>query len=162
MSPLISKVENAAGVDLGLDSQLFFSRSDAKSKDEMLFLKAYPRSRTTKAILLFSVLCCVWIFTPSQLPASFFQRDDVSDDGIAASSTNSTLGFGEIYVISQQGSPRQKTIVQAANVTELQLSIPTQPIWTEDDENAFRLAQDSTILSGSLLAWLGHLHVLRQ
>lgn len=77
-------------------------------------------------------------------------------------SSNSTLGFGRIYVVSKQGSPRRKAIVQAANVTELQLSIPVQPVWTEDDERDFKLAQNSSIGGGSLLAWLGHLHALRR
>ncbi|KAK1250078.1 hypothetical protein MKX08_010081 [Trichoderma sp. CBMAI-0020] len=79
-----------------------------------------------------------------------------------ASSSNSTLGFGRIYVVSQQGSSRRKSIIQAANVTELQLTIPVQPIWTEDDQRNFRLAKDSSIGKGSLLAWLGHLHALQQ
>lgn len=78
------------------------------------------------------------------------------------SSSNSTLGFGQIYVVSQQGSPRRKALLQAANVTELQLSIPEQPVWTAEDERTFRLAKDSTIGRGSLLAWLGHLNTLKE
>lgn len=128
----------------------------------MRFLKAHPlRPRTIKATLLFFLLCSVWIFTSSRL-LSTFERGGVSDDGHAASSSNSTLGFGRIYVVSQQGSPRRKSIVQAANVTELQLSIPLQPIWTADDVHNFRLPQYSTILEGTLLAWLGHIHALQQ
>lgn len=80
----------------------------------------------------------------------------------APSSSNSTLGFGKIYVVSQPGSPRRKALLQAANVTELQLSIPEQPVWTAEDERTFRLAKDSTIGKGSLLAWLGHLNTLKE
>ncbi|PFH62857.1 hypothetical protein XA68_11413 [Ophiocordyceps unilateralis] len=85
-----------------------------------------------------------------------------TNHGFVASSSNSTLGFGRIYVVSQQASPRRKSIVQAANVTELQLTIPVQPIWTDDDERKFRLEKDSSIQKGSLLAWLGHLHALQE
>lgn len=127
----------------------------------MLFLKARRRAHPLKAIILFFFfLSGVWIFTYSQL-LSFFLRGGW-DDGFETSSSNSTLGFGRIYVVSQQDSPRRNSIIQAANVTELDLDIPTQPIWTEEDEDNFRLARDSTIGKGSLLAWLGHLHVLHQ
>ncbi|KAM0472486.1 hypothetical protein ACHAP7_008639 [Fusarium lateritium] len=53
-------------------------------------------------------------------------------------------------------------MIQAANITELQLMVPLQPTWTEDDERNFRLPQDSSITKGSLFAWLGHLHALQQ
>nr|WOD46391.1 hypothetical protein [Trichoderma atroviride] len=117
-------------------------------------LKAHCRRCTSKAVLLFFLFCSVWIFTSSHL-LSF-------SGSYGASSSNSTLGFGRIYVVSQQGSSRRKSIIQAANVTELQLTIPVQPIWTEDDQRNFRLAKDSSIGKGSLLAWLGHLHALQQ
>lgn len=120
----------------------------------MLRLKAHYRRCTSKGILLFFLFCSVWIFTSSHL-RSF-------SGSLVASSSNSTLGFGRIYVVSQQGSPRRKSIIQAANVTELQLTIPLQPNWTEADQRNFRLAKDSSINKGSLLAWLGHLHALRQ
>ena len=76
--------------------------------------------------------------------------------------SNSTLGFGEIYVVSRPDSPRRDSIIQAANVTGLRLSILAQPIWAHEDEHDFKLAQNSSIDKGSLHAWLGHLHALRQ
>lgn len=81
---------------------------------------------------------------------------------IPTHSSNSTLGFGRIYVVSQGGSPRRKRITQAANVTDLQLNFPEQPIWTEHDVELFKLAHGSSIPKGSLFAWLGHVHALRQ
>ncbi|UNI13393.1 hypothetical protein JDV02_000141 [Purpureocillium takamizusanense] len=129
----------------------------------MLLLKANRRLRTGRAIALCLLVFVVWIFTSSQL-LSFFRIEggDGSNDGIVASSSNATLGFGQIYVISQRGSARRKGIIQAANVTELQFTIPEQPVWTEADERNFRLANNSSISKGSLLAWLGHLHALQQ
>ncbi len=75
---------------------------------------------------------------------------------------NSTLGYGRIYVISTPDSPRRKLLVHAANVTEMDLTIPVQPQWTEEDQDKFRLRENSTLGRGSLLAWLGHLHALRE
>lgn len=127
----------------------------------MFFLKGHRRPRPSRIALFVLLVCCVWIFTSNQL-LSLIPGGGGSDNGFAASSSNSTLGFGRIYVISKQGSPRRKGIIQAANVTGLQLSIPVQPIWTEDDERNFRLPEDSSIAKGSLLAWLGHIHALQQ
>lgn len=78
-------------------------------------------------------------------------------EGTAAYRTNSTLGFGRIYVVSKKDSPRRSGLLQAANVTELQLTIPVQPQWTDQD-----LKGHPNIGRGSLLAWLGHLHTLRE
>ena len=74
---------------------------------------------------------------------------------------NSTLGFGRIFVVSTESSPRRNTLIHAANVTELDLTIPIQPTWTEEDQDRFRAKENSVVKRGSLLAWLGHLHVLR-
>ncbi|KAL2690641.1 hypothetical protein IWX47DRAFT_426871 [Phyllosticta citricarpa] len=75
---------------------------------------------------------------------------------------NSTLGFGAIYVVSKENSPRRKGLLQAANVTEIDLTLPVQPQWTLEDEDNFRLPENSTLGRGSLLAWLGHLHSLKK
>jgi hypothetical protein len=71
-------------------------------------------------------------------------------------SVNSTLGFGSIYVVSAESSPRRHNLLQAANITELDFTIPLQPKWTEAD-----LAKYPVMGKGSLQAWLGHLHVLQ-
>ncbi|KAH8879366.1 hypothetical protein GQ53DRAFT_800279 [Thozetella sp. PMI_491] len=75
---------------------------------------------------------------------------------------NSTLGFGNIYVVSTPTSARREPLLHAANITELDLTIPLQPEWTEEDQRKFRLKENSTLGRGSLLAWLGHLHALRE
>lgn len=76
--------------------------------------------------------------------------------------TNATLGFGRIFAVSKDGSPRRKGLIHAANVTEIDITIPAQPRWTLEDEENFRLPENSTVGRGSLLAWLGHLHALRE
>jgi GR25 family glycosyltransferase involved in LPS biosynthesis len=127
----------------------------------MLLLKAPRRARSTHAIIVFFlVLSGVWLYTYRQLISDYMRPE--WHNGPETSSSNSTLGFGRIYVVSQQDSPRRETIIQAANVTELDLSIPDQPVWTQEDEDNFRLPKGSTIGTGSLYAWLGHLHALQQ
>lgn len=76
--------------------------------------------------------------------------------------TNATLGFGRIYAVSKEGSPRRKGLIHNANVTEIDITIPAQPRWTLEDEENFRLPVNSTLGRGSLLAWLGHLHALKE
>jgi len=77
-------------------------------------------------------------------------------EGALVLRTNSTLGFGDIYVVSKENSPRRHNLLQAANITELDFTIPVQPKWTADD-----LAVRPDMGKGSLMAWLGHLHSLR-
>lgn len=128
----------------------------------MLFLKPQRRMRAFKGVSFFLFFfCAVWILTSSRFSISLLLSGSGPDNGVTPGS-NSTLGFGHIYVVSQKGSPRREGIIQAANVTELELSIPDQPRWTAKDERKFRLRQGSTIGSGSLLAWLGHLNALHE
>jgi hypothetical protein len=73
---------------------------------------------------------------------------------------NATLGFGAVVVVSKEGSERRHALVQAANVTDVQLTIPRQPEWTEGDVQRFINGQENA-QRGSVLAWLGHHHALR-
>ncbi|KAK1756753.1 glycosyltransferase family 25 protein [Echria macrotheca] len=96
----------------------------------------------------------LWLFPPAQswLPLTAREgRAPVLD-------ANSTLGFGAIYVVSKADSPRRHGLLQAANVTDIDLTIPSQPKWTEKDFGS----PERKSSRGSLLAWLGHLHLLRQ
>jgi hypothetical protein len=45
-------------------------------------------------------------------------------------------------------------------VTDVQLTIPAQPQWTEGDVQRFINGQ-SNVQRGSILAWLGHHNALR-
>lgn len=73
---------------------------------------------------------------------------------------NRTLGFGAVVVVSSNGSDRRHSLVQAANVTDFDLTIPQQPDWTEGDVQRFINGQDN-VQRGSILAWLGHHNALR-
>ena len=73
---------------------------------------------------------------------------------------NSTLGFGAVVVVSKKGSERRHALVQAANVTDVQLTIPEQPQWTDDDIQSFVNGEENAP-RGSILAWLGHHNALR-
>lgn len=74
---------------------------------------------------------------------------------------NRTLGFGAVVVVSKEGSRRRHALLQAANVTDIDLTIPKQPTWTEGDIELFRNNEDRNRYKGSILAWLGHHNALK-
>jgi hypothetical protein len=76
-------------------------------------------------------------------------------------SANSTLGFGTIIAVSHAQSPRRASLLWAANLTDVDIVIPEQPVWNEDDLEEFRSAEGSKISRGSALAWMGHLNALK-
>ena len=74
---------------------------------------------------------------------------------------NSTLGFGAVLVVSPLDSPCRYSLLQAANVTKIDLTIPDLPVWTGEDEARFRSAGPPTeMMKGMIFAWMSHLHVL--
>ena len=76
---------------------------------------------------------------------------------------NATLGFGGLFVVSGLGSPRREHLLQQAAVTELNLTIPEQETWTDEDVRNFRPdnESESRVGVGSVKAWLSHHLVLR-
>jgi hypothetical protein len=74
---------------------------------------------------------------------------------------NRTLGFGAVVAVSKEGSNRRHALVQQANVTDFDLTLPKQPQWTESDVQMFRNGQEDGTQHGSILAWMGHLNALR-
>ena len=63
--------------------------------------------------------------------------------------------------MSREGSPRRDGLLLASNITEIDITIPNQPKWTDAEVNKLRADRDSRISRGSALAWLGHLNALR-
>ena len=66
-------------------------------------------------------------------------------------------------------SERMRRLIQAANVTGLDLSVPEQPVRTDEDVRKFRSGElvgqgrseeGKPMGKGSILAWMGHLDVL--
>lgn len=74
---------------------------------------------------------------------------------------NSLPQFGAIVAVSREGSPRRESLIVAANITEIDITIPRQPQWTDADVLGMHADKDSRITRGSALAWLGHLNALR-
>lgn len=71
--------------------------------------------------------------------------------------------FGAILAVSRANSPRGPDLEFAANITSLAITVPSQPQWTEADVQRFRTPGGASRISrGSALAWLGHLHALRE
>lgn len=73
---------------------------------------------------------------------------------------NSTLGFGNIYAVSREGSPRRHSLIEAVALTNLDITIPVQPSWTDQEIADIYASENSTMTRGSALAWLGHRNVL--
>lgn len=73
---------------------------------------------------------------------------------------NSTLGFGAIYAVSRKDSPRRHSLMSAASLINLDITIPIQPNWTENDITKIKAPVNSSLNRGSVLAWLGHRNVL--
>lgn len=65
-----------------------------------------------------------------------------------------------MVAVSREQSPRREGLLLAANITEIDITIPQQPAWTDADVTKLRAEKDSRISRGSALAWLGHLNAL--
>ena len=83
--------------------------------------------------------------------------------GGGALATNGTLGFGGLYAVSGPGSPRRLRLQQAAAVTGLNITIPEQQTWTDQDVDNFRWPnrEESEVKTGTVKAWLSHHVVLK-
>jgi hypothetical protein len=103
--------------------------------------------------LLIPILFVIVYLQPSVYPLSHPSQ--------AIFPANSTLGFGTIIAVSHAQSLRRASLLWAANLTDVDIVIPEQPVWTEDDLEEFRSAEGSKISRGSTLAWMGHLNALK-
>ncbi|KAK4947278.1 hypothetical protein LTR66_014204 [Elasticomyces elasticus] len=93
-----------------------------------------------------------------------FLKSEVSSVALSHHATrpaNETLGFAALYVVSGPGSPRRAGLVANANVTELELTIPDQVRWSDEEVQHFRFDNSSIMLNGSIKAWLSHRLVLQ-
>lgn len=81
-----------------------------------------------------------------------------------STATNATLGFGGLWAVSGPGSPRRDHLEQAAKVTGLELTIPVQTTWTDEDVDNFKWPNktESQVTTGTVKAWLSHHVVLRE
>lgn len=119
-------------------------------------------SRKRPLPLLIALALTLLLFTYTR-DADHIYRQWTSSLNTQHSNTpaNRTLGFGAAIVVSKDGSERRHSLLQAANVTDIDLTIPQQPMWTDDDIEAFRNGQEDKVQVGSLLAWLGHRNALK-
>lgn len=63
--------------------------------------------------------------------------------------------------MSKQGSKRRQGMLDAANLTDIEIVIPEQPKWTEADVNTVKDKGNSIISKGSAMAWLGHMNAVQ-
>jgi hypothetical protein len=78
-----------------------------------------------------------------------------------AHTDSSLIQFGAVIAVSRQQSSRREGLLLAANITELDITIPVQPLWTDEDVWKLRAENVSSLTRGSALAWLGHLNALQ-
>jgi hypothetical protein len=118
------------------------------------------RKRPTPLLLLFVlVLIGVWYHSRDS-DRVYLKWMSSMESQPAKLPSNRTLGFGAVVVVSKEGSSRRQPLIQAANVTDIDLTIPPQPEWTEGDIQRFINGQEKA-QKGSILAWLGHHNALK-
>ncbi|KAF2156461.1 glycosyltransferase family 25 protein [Myriangium duriaei CBS 260.36] len=123
--------------------------------------------RVNRLFLVFVILACgVFIFhhghaRPRPRPHNAYYSAGKVLDFSNLPPANSTLGFGAIAAVSKTNSTRRNGLLLAANITELDITIPDQPAWTDEDVLSVKAAHGSRLNRGSALAWLGHLNMLR-
>jgi hypothetical protein len=118
------------------------------------------RKRPSPLLLAFTLVVLVLIYHSSNADRIYQQWSLSYESRPAKLPANSTLGFGAVVAVSRDDSRRRHSLIQAANVTDFDLSIPHQPDWTEGDIQRFIDGQ-SDAQRGSILAWLGHHNALK-
>ncbi|KAF2203280.1 hypothetical protein GQ43DRAFT_367291 [Delitschia confertaspora ATCC 74209] len=118
-----------------------------------------PRKRPIVFLAVFVFLFALYTYH-RETGLIYPKFSDTSLDIPDNSPANKTLGFGAILVVSKEGSSRRHGLLQAANVTDIELTIPKQPSWTEEEIDTFRNGIDKAA-RGSILAWMGHHNALR-
>lgn len=108
-------------------------------------------------IILISVIAVILLFT-----SLAYYGPSAHGSFLSTKIANATLGFGAIYVVSGPGSPRRGRLQEAAAVTEVDLTIPEQTQWSDEDVADFRIEDEngSDVGEGSIKAWLSHRLVL--
>ena len=112
-----------------------------------------PRNTRSLLQLLAGALCLIILYYLDWLPIfpSFYNSSSST-----VRPANATLGFGALVVVSGAESPRLDRLIQAANVSGLELQVPRQPKWSDQDVANFRNSTQSDMGIGSILAWLAH------
>lgn len=118
------------------------------------------RRRSTPLLLSFALVALVLLYHSSNPDNSAQWRAPFKSHALNLAA-NRTLGFGAVVAVSKEGSPRRYALLQAANVTDFDITIPTQPSWTEGDIERFSNGKGPSPHRGSLLAWMGHHNALR-
>jgi hypothetical protein len=118
------------------------------------------RKRPTPLLCTLTLIVIVLFYHSSNADRIYQQWSSPIESRPVNLPANSTLGFGAVVVISKEGSDRRHALVQSANVTDVHLTIPKQPVWTEGDLQRFIDGQEN-VQRGSILAWLGHHNALR-
>jgi hypothetical protein len=63
--------------------------------------------------------------------------------------------------VSHARFPRRASLLWTSNLTGIDIVIPDQPVWPEDDIEESKSTERSKISRGSALVWMDHLNVLK-
>jgi hypothetical protein len=118
------------------------------------------RKRPTPLLVTLALVLVVLFYHSSKADRIYQQWSASYEARPVKIAANSTLGFGAVVAVSREGSKRRHALVQAANVTNIDITIPKQPSWTEGDLQRFIDGQEDA-QRGSILAWLGHRNALQ-
>jgi hypothetical protein len=118
------------------------------------------RKRPTPLLITLALVLVVLFYHSSKADRIYQQWSSSYESRPVKLPANSTLGFGAVVAVSREGSKRRHALEQAANVTNIDITIPHQPTWTEGDLQRFIDGQDNA-QRGSILAWLGHRNALQ-
>jgi hypothetical protein len=105
-------------------------------------------------------LTLIYLLYPSPYTTSF-STAHLQQPPSTLTPANSTLGFGAIIAVSHTNSPRQESLLWAANLTDMEIVIPQQKEWQVGDVEGLKAKEGSSLSTGSAKAWLGHLEALR-
>lgn len=121
------------------------------------------RKRSTPLLLALALVALILWYHGTDPDRTYAQWRSSFESHSVKLAANRTLGFGAVVAVSKEGSTRRHGLLQAANVTDFDIVIPTQPSWTEGDVEQFfgESAEGEVKHRGSILAWLGHHNALR-
>lgn len=121
------------------------------------------RPKALRLSRIFGLVAVVCFAAVVYLRASNPSAPALLDNFTLHSAANSTLGFGKIYAVSAFNSSRLSGLLDAANVTGLDIEVPPIPDWQKEEVQKFRDPNHlnrSKILNGSIKAWMSHAIVL--
>ncbi|KAI9664227.1 MAG: hypothetical protein M1831_002406 [Alyxoria varia] len=94
-------------------------------------------------------------------------EDEEGEKRKAKWAANATLNFGAVIAVAPEDSPRLPSLIEAANLTGIDIQVPHQPKWTAQSVNFWRTMESKDhkgavgASPGTAKGGLGHLNALK-